>query len=252
MTKDDKTAPKVFHGPAESASKNTHTKRGRDVRVDTPRPREDLGGKKQEMREREAREIFKFNRIYISSFEDMRDALKSLECYPGYSEDQGAAPLHKAAYMGDKMLVRWLIEDGADMEAVDNRAQTALHYAAKGGHGQVVQLLLDNGADIEAKGRNDWAAIHHAAGEGHGQVVRLLLENGAGIDAGSDRQLTALHHAARCGHEQVVQLLLRNGADIEAKTAEDGRYYIMQPGVDRRSCCLGTEWTGASKRGIRG
>ena len=43
-----------------------------------------------------------------------------------------------------------LIQNGADVNAVDEFEQTALHIAALEGHVDIVEVLLQNGADVNA------------------------------------------------------------------------------------------------------
>ena len=42
-------------------------------------------------------------------------------------------------------MVRWLGENGADVNACDEDYQTTLHWAAEGGHIDVVRWLVENG-----------------------------------------------------------------------------------------------------------
>ncbi len=71
--------------------------------------------------------------------------LRDMQANAGYD---GA--LHLSARRGDPKSVQWLLNHGADPNALWDhwRAKvTALHLAASGGHAEVVRLLLDAGAD---------------------------------------------------------------------------------------------------------
>jgi uncharacterized protein len=48
-------------------------------------------------------------------------------------------------------LVRLLIGRGLDLNAVNDRGETALHGAASRGYPQVVKLLVDRGANTAAR-----------------------------------------------------------------------------------------------------
>ncbi|KAJ0395120.1 hypothetical protein ATCC90586_002138 [Pythium insidiosum] len=61
------------------------------------------------------------------------------------------------AYGGKCEVVRFLLDRGADIEAMDRNGSTALHSAAYGGMSKVVRLLVKNGADIEATDERDRA-----------------------------------------------------------------------------------------------
>ena len=61
-------------------------------------------------------------------------------------------PLHEAARRGHIEVVRFLLEKGAYVGAVNDLwGRTALHEAAKGGHIEVVRFLVENGANVNAR-----------------------------------------------------------------------------------------------------
>lgn len=59
----------------------------------------------------------------------------------------GFTPLHWAAYSGHRELVRLLVERGAEVDARDERGQTALHVAAIWAQGDACETLMSVGAD---------------------------------------------------------------------------------------------------------
>jgi 26S proteasome non-ATPase regulatory subunit 10 len=63
-------------------------------------------------------------------------------------DDEGWAPLHSAASIGNAELVEVLLTRGADVNAKNNGGRTALHYAASKGRLEIAQLLLTHGAKI--------------------------------------------------------------------------------------------------------
>lgn len=67
-------------------------------------------------------------------------------------DKRGSTPLHAAAGLGQKEIIKILLANGADIHARNEFGATPLHDAAMNGrHDGAIQLLFDNGADINAK-----------------------------------------------------------------------------------------------------
>lgn len=138
----------------------------------------------------------------------------------------GSAPLHKAAASGRFEVARYLIEKGADVNAIRGIRNTPLHEAVQNGDAKLVALLLDNGADIREIYCNGNTLIHEASEHGKNDLVKLLLSRGFDIEAKDHIAGTALHLAAAYGHDDVVKTLLKAGCDpaerdIKGRTPED-------------------------------
>ena len=129
---------------------------------------------------------------------------------------RGATYLHFAAYLGDVDATKMLIEDSAEVGAVDDKKWTALHWAAEKGHADVARVLIENGADVNAVDKWKQSALHRAANGGHVEIVKVLIQNGADVNAVDWIESTALHWAAKYGHVDVVKVLIQNGADVNA------------------------------------
>ncbi|RKK27976.1 hypothetical protein BFJ66_g16403, partial [Fusarium oxysporum f. sp. cepae] len=141
--------------------------------------------------------------------------------------EYGRTPLSWAAGNGHKATVKLLLENGAGVESKDEFGQTLLSWAAENGHEAVVKLLLENGAGVESKDGDGRTPLSWAARNGHKATVKLLLENGAGVESKDEFGQTPLSRAAENGHEAVVKLLLENGAGVESKD-EVGRTPLWQ------------------------
>ncbi|KAL7933672.1 hypothetical protein V8C35DRAFT_327627 [Trichoderma chlorosporum] len=139
-----------------------------------------------------------------------------------WTQDGDDSPLHNAARDGKADLIKLLLSQGADIEAMKNDGQTALYSAARAGRVTVVELLLDQGANIEAKRSGGFTALHSAALNGHADVVEVLLERRANIEAKQSTGYTALHLAAKHGFVNVVEVLIDMGANMKSKV-NDGQ-----------------------------
>jgi len=122
-------------------------------------------------------------------------------------------PLHVAASAGNRLMVKFLLENGADIKIADGHGRTPLHLAAFRGHKEVSQLLIDNGADLNPFDTEGQTPMHWAARKGNVEVAQLLIHSGADIDKADNGGRTPFSWAVRNGQTNVLQLL-DNGADI--------------------------------------
>ena len=67
--------------------------------------------------------------------------------------------LIEATSNGDLEMVQLLLENGANIEARDQRGETALMMAIRKDDLEMVQLLLEHGANIEARDQRGETAL---------------------------------------------------------------------------------------------
>merc|ERR1711998_371506 len=73
---------------------------------------------------------------------------------------------------------------GADVNATNQRGETALMRSASGGCKEVVERLLSSEVDINAVDMSGKSAVEIAQKKGHAEIVRLLLDHGATMPRG--------------------------------------------------------------------
>ncbi|KAJ8960744.1 hypothetical protein NQ318_020037 [Aromia moschata] len=95
---------------------------------------------------------------------------------------------------------------GSDVDARDSAGYTALHYAARNGHLDTCRFLVDRGADVDAVTRAGKAtALSRAALAGKHEVVEYLLSKKADPFVADVDGRTALHRAAENGHLAICE-----------------------------------------------
>ena len=140
---------------------------------------------------------------------------------PQEGDKDNDTALMKAAGQGHIEVVRFLVEQGADLNIRNRQGQNALMFAAAGGHLAVVISLIDSGADTRTSfdfwvyrySRGPITSLMWAAYNGHLDVVRVLLEY-AKISDDAVFPGYALGWAAYSGHLDVVNLLLEYGVQL--------------------------------------
>ncbi|KAL7624231.1 hypothetical protein AAE478_005790 [Parahypoxylon ruwenzoriense] len=148
---------------------------------------------------------------------------------PSEPDFRGWAHLHYACLEGNEPMVKMLLEDKADVNAVGGGGVTPMHCAAKGGHLGVVNMLMSpppdrkgfvcefNGGGKHRDYYEERAPIHWAAMEGHLDVAEALRDD---INLKDRFGWTPLHLAALYGHEKVVEFCIR-----QAGTEKDQQDY---------------------------
>lgn len=123
-----------------------------------------------------------------------------------YGRD-GFTPLQLACYFGQEETALWLVEHGADVDAVAQNPQQIrpLHAAAAGKSTlDLLRALLEHGADPNARQSGGFAVLHTAADRGDVEMARLLLEHGADPDVKDDEGRTLLDLAREKGQKAFV------------------------------------------------
>jgi hypothetical protein len=116
----------------------------------------------------------------------------------------GETALMMAALKGHLTWAQRLVAAGA---TINREGWTPLHYAASGGGVDVLRWLLEQGAQIDATSPNRSTALMMAARYGASESVEVLLARGADTRLRNDRGLTAADFARSAGRDKLVERL---------------------------------------------
>ncbi|KAG1458553.1 hypothetical protein G6F56_006373 [Rhizopus delemar] len=103
--------------------------------------------------------------------------------------------------------------------ARDRDGRSLLHRACIENSLERVKSLLEQGADVNAKDNKEWTPLHLACSNGNLKIVKALIEQGAVVNIlGSENMDTPLHQASQRGHEQTAHYLIhRAGVNVNTK-----------------------------------
>jgi uncharacterized protein len=170
--------------------------------------------------------------------------------HPALCLDQAALDrqLYQAIAKGDVGAVRVLLDNGADIEARNERGETPLFTAVANHNAQMVKLLLEKGAQVSARDNYRETPLTEAASSMESDMLPILLA----AKPDSEQQDAALLEAVKSGPVVIreadapaaqndhapqpmaefpwvtnVRLLLDAGADIETRD-EEGSTPLMR------------------------
>jgi hypothetical protein len=119
----------------------------------------------------------------------------------------GGAGLRRAAWRGDLVTVRALLDGGVAVDDQDTRGNTALLLAAEQHHVDVALLLVERGANVNAHTPKGFSVLMFAATGDSPELVRVLLAHGADVRAREGTLgMTALEMAERA-HPEIAGIL---------------------------------------------
>ncbi|XP_044746875.1 rabankyrin-5-like [Coccinella septempunctata] len=126
--------------------------------------------------------------------------------------NQNFSLLHIATQFGHKEIVKFLLDEGADMHLTNDKGSKAIHIAAREGFTDIIDVFLEKGMDLDVRGAANQSMLHYAASTGRLEVVKYLVERGCDVNTVNEGGISALNVAANQGHMEVVKYLLNKGA----------------------------------------
>lgn len=114
-----------------------------------------------------------------------------------YLEKGSWAPIQRASYSGSEDIVRYLIENGANVNIKSDDGMDPLYCAIKGGHQRIVELLIDSGAEVtfDEPGSEREGHLGYATTCRQREIVRYLTQPGGQIQL----RLDALNGTRKSG-----------------------------------------------------
>ncbi|MCK5563622.1 MAG: ankyrin repeat domain-containing protein [Planctomycetes bacterium] len=142
---------------------------------------------------------------------------------------EARTPLHQAVEYKNLLNVKYLIDHGAGVNAMDNGLSTPLILISLGtvnvGGDEskefaIGKFLIESGAEVDAQDIHGKTALCYLASDSLGiltELINLLIENGADVNHRTINGQTPLHNAAENSIAEMVQILLEAGADPTLK-----------------------------------
>ena len=138
--------------------------------------------------------------------------------------------LMTAVRLGDKPKIRMLLQENADVSAVEGDGATVLHWAVYLDDAETARLLIKSGAAVNVANDYGVTPLGLASRNGNVSIIRQLLQAGSdpsdplhAVNSGE----TPLMLAARSGQAAAVIALLGAEAEVDAKETWNGQSALM-------------------------
>ncbi|XP_078435681.1 ankyrin repeat family protein [Wolffia australiana] len=89
-------------------------------------------------------------------------------------DSEGRTALHMASANGHLLIVEYLINNGADPNALNAENNTPLHWACLNGHIEVVKALILAGGDLSRLNRYERSPVDEAVARGKLDVIDAI------------------------------------------------------------------------------
>ncbi|MFY0629365.1 MAG: ankyrin repeat domain-containing protein [Flavobacteriaceae bacterium] len=140
------------------------------------------------------------------TLEQLKSAVKENPNIINKVSDKGYAPLTLACYYGNNEVAKYLIKHVKDLNSKSGYG-TPLMAATVKNNKELVKLLLENKANPNAVDQNGSTALHFSAIFSYEEIIKLLVVAKADGSLKDNRGKTALDYAKITGNQKITQLL---------------------------------------------
>ena len=152
----------------------------------------------------------------LSEYDEKEKQKRMKEWVNAKTNDEEFTALHMAAFSGRYAIVSLLIENKANIFAVNRDGLNMLHTASQGDHAFMLYYFKELGLDINSKDNRGSTPLHWACFSKSEIAISYLLAWNVQIDEADQRGLTPLHLAVKAVNElnttRPVRALLISGA----------------------------------------
>ena len=124
---------------------------------------------------------------------------------------------------GDIQAVMQHLAAGTDVNAKDERGETAMFSAVIGGYNEIAKMLINKGADVGVKNKAGFTPLHEGAYSGHKEIVELLIASGADVNAMKIDGMTPLDMATFGNQNEIANLLRKRGGKTGEELKAEGK-----------------------------
>ena len=121
--------------------------------------------------------------------------------------------LHRAAELGHLAVLKFLIDNGADVNSLNSLGESALSIASRGQY-QSVQLLLENGARINSLDKRGYTPLQHSVLREQIDIATMLIQHGSYLHTYTNTVESPLQICCDISNPVLVKCLLDAGCQM--------------------------------------
>lgn len=166
-----------------------------------------------------------FTQVYEGNIENIKKMIeyKIIEDID-IKDEYGQNALFKVCEYNKEDIVKLLIENGADINFLNDNGDNILSHACSlGCNTNIIELLIKSGVNINFLSTDGWTPLMCTAYCLDYNNAKLLIENGANVNLQNkdgNNVLMYINDELECTHEDFynfVELLIESGADMKLK-----------------------------------
>ncbi|CAM9915131.1 unnamed protein product [Ectocarpus sp. 12 AP-2014] len=132
-------------------------------------------------------------------------------------DTMGNLPVHGAAFGGNRLVMKAVLEAGGDVMSRNGQGHTPLMIATQNGHIGLFQWLLRQGRnDVNDTCPNGMSPLFIAADYSSAEMVEAVIKAGGKPGSRTIDGWTPLHAATRLGNVRMIRALIQAGAEPDA------------------------------------
>lgn len=125
----------------------------------------------------------------------------------------GNRPIHYAIQRTDLRIAKIFIEKGVDLECTNNRGLRPIHFAAR--YYDPTKLLIEHNVNLECVDNEGQRPIHIAAQYSDTNLIKLFIDKKVNFECVDKKGNRPIHYACSYSNASIVELLVNYGCSLE-------------------------------------
>ena len=155
---------------------------------------------------------------------------------PNTPDSYGVRALHRALWAGDEVMIRILLDFGADPDARFPNGEKPVEVAASKNKFDIVRMLLGQSHTSSHKQNDSVENVKHELTDMNCIEKKIFRSPSKRRTGGQG--VTPLHLAAQNGHWDIMAALVSRDYSLDARTSKDDRFALLEACASNQFECV--------------